>query len=1098
MRCLAALAAGLLTVPLLAALPVGTARAADAPYPQTYADAGDYCLGQCSSILPPGNDGTATVAEILANQLLGTQPAHADDALQKYAGLASAYTGLTDDQLSDYFNDASFVLSPDNIESTQRPGGRSDVTVVYDKKTGTPHIYGTTREGTEFGAGYVAGQERLWLMDVLRHLGRGELTSFAGGAASNRNLESQFYQLGAYTEADRQAEVDSLAHSGPRGALAVADVTSYVAGINQYITDSKASLSFPGEYVLTGNADVTGNGIQPFKPTDLVAISGIIAALFGTGGGNQLQAALVKLAAEQQFGTTTGDKVWAGLREEDDPEATLTVHGRTFPYAASPADPVGPALPDAGSVVAQPVVYDATGSAADTAEDAAAARSARSSASAATIPGLSKLTGMSNEGVLPGGLLDTKHSMSNALVVSGRHTDDGHPIAVFGPQTGYFAPQLLLLEDIHGPGIQAQGAAFAGLSMYVLLGRGQDYSWSATSANQNIIDTFAVPLCNTDGSPATLDSSAYVFHGVCTPMDVLSSTEAWSPTIADSTPAGSYTLRAYRTKYGMVGHRATIGGKPVAYTTLRSTYLHDADTLLGFQMLNDPDLVKGPKGFQEAASHIGYTFNWFYIDDEHTAYFNSGLDPQRATNVDPNLPVWGTAAYEWRNWAPATNTATDIGVAAHPQVIDQDYMISWNNRIADGYTQSFFGMGSVYRGDLLDDRVRALIGSGLKITRASLAGAMEDAAVTDLKGEDVLPTILRVIDSAPVTDPTQKATVSALKSWLAAGAKRTETTAGSKKLSFADTIKTMDAWWPLLTQAEFGPTMGTQLYDALADVQTVDESPAAAHSGVKHQGAAYEHGWWSYVDKDLRTVLGDPVQGGLGTTFCGNGSLSACRAALLQSLSQATAATYADTYPADTVCSAGDQWCAGAIQQNPLGGVTHALTTWQNRPTFQQLVQFPSHRAVRDPADPTSPGGDGGTGGTGGTVTNGTPLTFRSVEAVCRAGAAIRLTGHWTGRSSRTAHLRRYCSARATARRRPTASYAFVGQQLRLVLGTAKKGGTAKLLIDGKVVRTLPFKGRSKAPRWRTVTVSLAPGRHTMIIRQTRGSAYLDRVMIGR
>jgi len=66
--------------------------------------------------------------------------------------------------------------------------------------------------------------------------------------------------------------------------------------------------------------------------------------------------------------------------------------------------------------------------------------------------------------------------MSNALVVAGSHTDSGHPVAVFGPQTGYFAPQLLMLEELQGPGISARGVAFAGTTMYVQLGRGRDYS----------------------------------------------------------------------------------------------------------------------------------------------------------------------------------------------------------------------------------------------------------------------------------------------------------------------------------------------------------------------------------------------------------------------------------------------------------------------------------------------------------------------------------------------------------------------------------------------------------------------------------------------
>jgi hypothetical protein len=65
---------------------------------------------------------------------------------------------------------------------------------------------------------------------------------------------------------------------------------------------------------------------------------------------------------------------------------------------------------------------------------------------------------------------------------------------------------------------------------------------------------------------------------------------------------------------------------------------------------------------------------------------------------------------------------------------------------------------------------------------------------------------------------------------------------------------------------------------------------------------------------------------------------------LLTSLTAALAEPAGTTYPGDDHCAAGDQWCADAILQSPLGGITHALTAWQNRPTYQQVVSFPAKR----------------------------------------------------------------------------------------------------------------------------------------------------------
>ena len=42
------------------------------------------------------------------------------------------------------------------------------------------------------------------------------------------------------------------------------------------------------------------------------------------------------------------------------------------------------------------------------------------------------------------------------------------------------------------------------------------------------------------------------------------------------------TLQTERTAFGIVIARATIDGKPVVYTNLRSTYMHELDSALGF------------------------------------------------------------------------------------------------------------------------------------------------------------------------------------------------------------------------------------------------------------------------------------------------------------------------------------------------------------------------------------------------------------------------------------------------------------------------------------------------------------------------------------
>jgi hypothetical protein len=197
--------------------------------------------------------------------------------------------------------------------------------------------------------------------------------------------------------------------------------------------------------------------------------------------------------------------------------------------------------------------------------------------------------------------------------------------------------------------------------------------------------------------------------------------------------------------------------------------------------------------------------------------------------------------------------------------------------------------------------------------------------------------------------------VAALTAWRQAGAHRLTTTAGSHTYANADAIRIMDAWWPLLAQAEFQPGLGDAAFTAMLATLQLNESPSGGQTGPTagsadvnesqgHKGSSFQYGWWSYVSKDLRSVLGDPVAAPLGATYCGGGTLAGCRSALLTSLAQAAAEPASQVYPGDSYCSAGDQWCADSIVQQPLGGITDAQISWQNRPTYQQVVQFRSHR----------------------------------------------------------------------------------------------------------------------------------------------------------
>ena len=80
----------------------------------------------------------------------------------------------------------------------------------------------------------------------------------------------------------------------------------------------------------------------------------------------------------------------------------------------------------------------------------------------------------------------------------------------------------------------------------------------------------------------------YPYRGSCLPIEVLEAQELLAALAGTTRPPGTQTLRAERTKLGLVAGAARCAGKPVIFTKLRSTYFHEVDSAAGFKDFNDP------------------------------------------------------------------------------------------------------------------------------------------------------------------------------------------------------------------------------------------------------------------------------------------------------------------------------------------------------------------------------------------------------------------------------------------------------------------------------------------------------------------------------
>src|SRR5438874_1285574 len=181
------------------AAPAAAQAAAAAPYGTN--DAGGF-----RNVLPAGEAGTDNALQLAQYEAGGQMPPHWADQEPLYDGLLYASPAMTAADVDKYYKDATFGVKPDDVESTESP--KTGVTIVRDHGYGVPHIYGDTFEDVEFGAGYAAAEDRLFLIDVLRHTGRADLSSFIGGSAGDRAMDATQWSIAPYTEADLQKQID--------------------------------------------------------------------------------------------------------------------------------------------------------------------------------------------------------------------------------------------------------------------------------------------------------------------------------------------------------------------------------------------------------------------------------------------------------------------------------------------------------------------------------------------------------------------------------------------------------------------------------------------------------------------------------------------------------------------------------------------------------------------------------------------------------------------------------------------------------------------------------------------------------------------------
>jgi acyl-homoserine lactone acylase PvdQ len=492
---------------------------------------------------------------------------------------------------------------------------------------------------------------------------------------------------------------------------------------------------------------------------------------------------------------------------------------------------------------------------------------------------------------------------SNTLMITGDRSTTGNPLMVGGPQLAFLYPGLTWEIDMNAPGLRWRGATSAPFPGYLVIGRGVDFAHTATSAGGDIIDQYAERLCG--GS-----DEMYRYKGKCRAMEHFD-----AGTLSTGEP-----VRFLRTVHGPVVGYATVGGNRVAISRKRSSYGRDTLDQLFFRRLSNGQ-VHDPRSYFNAAAKTPQTFHSFYIDGEHIAEFTSGRFPIRARGVDPGLLTKGNGKYEWRGFLAKNKHI-------HGTDPRDGTITNWNNIAGRGFgaaDDDWSSTGSAARVDLLDYNLDRLKRNG-KWSLASVVAAMNAAATQDVRAIDTVPLLQRLLKGSSAPSPQAEQMLALLGAWRANGGSRLDRDLDG--LIDDPGAAIMDAAWPGIANA----CMGTRLTpDQLEELQTLFSRWSAPPGGQKS-------GWYQYLDRDIRTLLGERVPRPLENSYCGRGNVGRAQAAIWSAIAAAGEQLTAEQATADPSTWRADA-TAERIEFAP--GLLPTTMRYTNRPNgIQQVISF--------------------------------------------------------------------------------------------------------------------------------------------------------------
>jgi len=321
---------------------------------------------------------------------------------------------------------ATVTLAQPTSTVVNVPGVSKQVVVRRDGR-GIPYIQASSDADAYFAQGYVTASDRLWQMDLLRRLARGETAEIFGRQTLEEDKRWRKFGFAKIAQ-------DSLQYLSPELRAAL---DAYTRGVNAYIA-TLDDRSVPIEFRVLQYLP------RQWEPSDTVVIGKILADALSTTWRNDLMRASIASLPKEKVAALTN----------------------------------------------QVTPYDVVLFGKDAVTNKAVARGGHQNFDVSGILARAdeevELRKRSLERI---GFYAEDLAASNNWVISGKRTASGLPILANDPHLQPTAPGIWYMTQIESPSVHVAGVTFPGVPG-VVLGHNENIAWGATNVGPDVQDLY--------------------------------------------------------------------------------------------------------------------------------------------------------------------------------------------------------------------------------------------------------------------------------------------------------------------------------------------------------------------------------------------------------------------------------------------------------------------------------------------------------------------------------------------------------------------------------------------------------------------------------